>query len=216
MEFKGIDVSKWNGTIDWQKVKGSGIDFAIIREGFGVKSPNQIDEKFKYNITGAKNAGISCGAYHYSYAVSVQEAVNEAQFCLENIRGYQLAYPIAFDAEDKIMLKLSTRQRTDICKAFCEEMEKNGYYTMIYCNLNWLETFIKNTVRPSTYRGYEALIRKHIVPSIGHHKIFELNLPILQEFFNSKKRTSVNDKSPAKLSEKTIKNMRNIHTLSTL
>jgi Lyzozyme M1 (1,4-beta-N-acetylmuramidase) len=99
MEFKGIDVSKWNGTIDWQKVKGSGIDFAIIREGFGVKSPNQIDEKFKYNITGAKNAGISCGAYHYSYAVSVQEAVNEAQFCLENIRGYQLAYPIAFDAE---------------------------------------------------------------------------------------------------------------------
>ncbi len=118
--------------------------------------------------------------------------------------------------DDKIMLKLSTRQMTDICKAFCEEMEKNGYYAMIYCNLNWLETFIKNTVRPSTYRGYEALIRKHIVPSTGHHKIFELNLPILQEFFNSKKRTSVNDKSPAKLSEKTIKNMRNIHTLNTL
>lgn len=74
----------------------------------------------------------------------------------------------------------------------------------------WLETFIKNTVRPSTYRGYEALIRKHIVPSIGHHKMCELNLPILQEFFNSKKRTSVNDKSPDKLSEKTIKNMRNM------
>lgn len=142
MEFKGIDVSKWQGEIDWKKVKGSGIDFAIIREGLGTKSPNQIDEKFKKNIAGAKNAGISCGAYHYSYAVSVKEAVDEARFCLENIRGYQLAYPIAFDVEDKIMLKLSTRQRTDICKAFCEEMEKNGYYVMIYCNLNWLENYL--------------------------------------------------------------------------
>ena len=65
MEFKGIDVSKWNGNIDWQKVKGAGINFAIIREGYGKKSPTQIDKKFKENIEGAKNAGINTGVYHY-------------------------------------------------------------------------------------------------------------------------------------------------------
>lgn len=142
MEFRGIDVSKWNGTINWQKVKQSGIDFAIIREGYGKKSPIQIDKKFKENIEGAKSVGINCGVYHYSYADSIDDAVNEAQFCLENIQGYALEYPVIFDVEDKEMLKLTTRQRTDICRAFCEEIEKNGYYAMIYANKNWLDNYL--------------------------------------------------------------------------
>ncbi len=139
---KGIDVSKWQGTINWQKVKNAGIDFAIIREGYGKKSPTQIDKKFKENIEGAKNAGINTGVYHYSYSDSIEDAISEAQFCLENIQGYNLEYPVCFDTEDKEMLKLSNRQRTDICIAFCEEVEKNGYYAMIYCNLNWLENYL--------------------------------------------------------------------------
>lgn len=142
MEFKGIDVSKWNGNIDWQKVKGAGINFAIIREGYGKKSPTQIDKKFKENIEGAKNAGINTGVYHYSYADSTNDAVNEAQFCLENIEGYALEYPVVFDFEDKEMLKLTNRQRTDICRAFCEEIEKAGYYVMIYANPNWLKSYL--------------------------------------------------------------------------
>ena len=140
--IKGIDVSKWQGTIDWQRVKNAGTDFAIIREGYGKKSPTQIDKMFKENIEQAKNVGINTGVYHYSYADSIEDAINEAQFCLENIQGYQLEYPVCFDVEDKEMLKLSTRQRTDICRAFCEEIEKNGYYAMIYCNLNWLENYL--------------------------------------------------------------------------
>lgn len=99
MEFKGIDVSKWNGIIDWYKVKKEGIDFAIIREGYGKKSPTQIDKKFKENIESAKSVGINCGVYHYSYADSMDDAVNEAQFCLENIQGYTLEYPVIFDVE---------------------------------------------------------------------------------------------------------------------
>lgn len=139
---KGIDVSKWQGTINWQKVKNAGVDFVIIREGYGKKSPVQIDKKFKENIEGAKNVGINTGVYHYSYADSVSDAKLEAEFCLENIQGYALEYPVVFDCEDKEMLKLTNRQRTDICKAFCEEIERNGYYAMIYCNLNWLENYL--------------------------------------------------------------------------
>ncbi len=142
MEYKGIDVSKWNGTINWKKVKNFGVDFAIIREGYGKKSPTQIDKKFKENLEQAQNNGINCGVYHYSYAESVEDAINEAQFCLENIQGYRLEYPVVFDVEDKEMLKLTTRQRTDICRAFCREIEKSGYYAMIYTNQDWIKNYL--------------------------------------------------------------------------
>lgn len=142
MEFRGIDVSKWNGNINWQKVKNAGISFAIVREGYGKKDPKQIDKKFKENVNGAKSVGIPTGVYHYSYAGSVEDAVNEAHFCLENIQGLKLEYPIVFDIEDKEQLKLDNRQRTDIVKAFCGEIEKNGYYAMFYCNANWLRNYL--------------------------------------------------------------------------
>ena len=142
MEFRGIDVSKWNGNINWEKVKNSRIDFAIIREGYGKKSPAQVDKKFKENINGAKSVGIHTSVYHYSYADSVEDAINEAQFCLENIEGLKLEYPVIIDVEDKEQLKLNNRQRTDIVEAFCNEIEKHGYYAMFYCNLNWLNNYL--------------------------------------------------------------------------
>lgn len=140
--MNGIDVSKWQGVINWQKVKQNGVDFAIIREGYGKKDPRQIDKQFKTNYENAKSAGINVGCYHYSYADSVSDARYEAEFCLENIKGMQFEYPICFDIEDKEQLKLNNRQRTDIVKAFCEEIEKAGYYAMLYCNLNWLNNYL--------------------------------------------------------------------------
>lgn len=142
MNKKGIDVSKWNGKIDWQSVKNDGTDFAIIRSSYGKESPNQVDKKFEENYRNAKAVGIPVGVYHYSYADSVEDARKEAQFCLKNITGKQLEYPICFDIEDKEQLKLNNRQRTDICKAFCEEIEKAGYYVMIYCNFNWYKNYL--------------------------------------------------------------------------
>ena len=142
MEFKGIDVSKWNGNINWDKVKSAGINFAIIREGYGKRDPRQVDKKFKDNINGAKSVGIHTSVYHYSYADSVEDAINEARFCLENIEGFKLEYPVIIDVEDKEQLKLNNRQRTDIVKAFCSEIEKHGYYAMFYCNLNWLNNYL--------------------------------------------------------------------------
>lgn len=141
-KFNGIDVSKWQGEIDWQKAKNDGVEFAIIREGYGKENPNQTDKKFEENYRNAKAVGIPVGVYHYSYADSVADAKLEAQFCLKNIAGKQLEYPVVLDIEDKEQLKLNNRQRTDICKAFCEEIEKAGYYVMIYCNYNWYKNYL--------------------------------------------------------------------------
>ena len=142
MNKKGIDVSKWQGSINWQEAKNDGVDFAIIREGYGKENPSQVDKKFEENYKNAKAVGIPVGVYHYSYADSVEDAKKEAEFCLKNIAGKQLEYPVVFDIEDKEQLKLNNRQRTDICKAFCEEIEKAGYYVMIYCNLNWYKNYL--------------------------------------------------------------------------
>ena len=142
MNPNGIDVSKWQGSIDWQKVENDGVDFAIIREGYGKESPTQIDKKFEENYRNAKSVGIPVGVYHYSYADSIEDAKKEAEFCLKNIIGKQLEYPVCFDIEDRTQLALNNRQRTDICKAFCEEIENAGYYVMIYCNLNWYKNYL--------------------------------------------------------------------------
>lgn len=140
--FKGIDVSVWQGSIDWEKVKGDGVDFAMIREGYGKRNSNQVDKYFHSNVKGAKGAGIHCGVYHYSYALTADDAVEEAKFCLENIKGYSFEYPIAFDIEDSSMISAGKRVLTDICKAFCNEIEKAGYYAVIYCNPNWLNSYL--------------------------------------------------------------------------
>ncbi len=144
MKRNGVDISKWQGKIDWSEVKADGVEFAIIREGYGKENPNQVDKRFEENYKGAKAAGIPVGVYHYSYADSVEDAKKEANFCLKNIVGKKLEYPVVFDIEDKEQLKLTNRQRTDICKAFCEEIENAGYYAMIYCNLHWWKNYLNN------------------------------------------------------------------------
>lgn len=110
----------------------------MIRTGYGRGGENQIDSKFYANIKGAQAAGIATGVYHYSYAESVADAKVEAAFCLEIIRGYKLNYPVVFDIEDDSITRLDRRTKTDICRAFCDEIRKAGYYAMFYTNVNWL------------------------------------------------------------------------------
>ena len=138
MARKGIDCSKWQGHIDWEKAKATGnVEFAIARSGWGKESPTQVDNTFEQNYTECKTHDIPVGTYHYSYADCISDAKLEAQFCLKNIAGKQLEYPVCFDIEDKEMLKLSTQTRTDICKAFCDAIEAAGYYVVLYTNLDW-------------------------------------------------------------------------------
>ena len=137
VKIKGIDVSRWQGSIDWAKVKEDGIEFAMIGIGRyrnGVGTP---DTQLKANLENAIAQGIHVGVYLYSEAVTVEEAKQEAAFVLDQIDGYKISYPVAFDIEDTVHTKLTTKERTDITIAFLDVIEEAGYYPMIYASQSW-------------------------------------------------------------------------------
>ena len=142
MKEKLIDVSTWNGNIDWDKVYKSGVKYAMIRSSFGIENPNQVDNKFVRNITNAQRAGVKCGVYHYSYAQSVAEAQKEAEFCLKTIKNYKIDLPVAFDIEDSSQTHLGKDTLTSIVIAFCDRIKSAGYRPMLYCNPNWLCNYL--------------------------------------------------------------------------
>lgn len=146
MELKGIDVSKYQGKVDWAAIKKSGkVHFAILRAGYG-KLASQKDTQFEANYKGAKAQGIPVGAYWYSYATTVAEAKQEAQAFLKVIQGKQFEYPVYFDQEYEPGIKaLTNTQRTAICKTFCDEMEKAGYYCGIYCSSDWMNSWLNSS-----------------------------------------------------------------------
>jgi len=143
----GIDVSKYQGTINWKAVKSSGVQFVIIRAGFrGYGSGALVeDTKFKSNIQGALAAGLDVGIYFFSQAINEVEAVEEASLCIELAKGYRIKYPIFIDTETSggngtgRADSLSTAQRTSVCKAFCETIQSRGYRTGIYTSKSWFE-----------------------------------------------------------------------------
>ena len=143
--IKGIDVSKWQGDINWTKVKNDGINFAIIRAGYG-NTASQKDPKFDYNMNEAAKAGIDRGVYWYSYAKTVEEAYKEADACYSVIKGYNFEYPLMFDIEDSSQAALSTATVSAIVEAFCKRMEERGYYVSIYSYASFLSTKIYASV----------------------------------------------------------------------
>lgn len=145
----GIDISKWQGDIDWNKVKKSGIDFVIIRIGCRSLSSSgtiTLDPKFAQNIVGAKNAGIEhIGVYFFSQAITEKEAIEEAQFVVDNLRDYDINMPIVMDVEDTgtgaqryIDANLTPKQRTQYCNAFAARVKEYGYSCMIYSGAYFL------------------------------------------------------------------------------
>ena len=136
--FNGIDVSEHQGIINWGRVKQAGIDYVILRAGYG-KSTSQIDKQFEANYKNAKANGIKVGAYWYSYARTVQEAEEEARTFLALIRGKQFEYPVYFDIEEAFHSTLNSGLFTDICKRFCDTLEANGYFAGIYSFASMLE-----------------------------------------------------------------------------
>lgn len=103
----GIDVSKYQGAIDWQAVAQSGVSFAFIKVG---STKSGIDPYFSYNMLAAQQAGIKTGVYIYSYAKSVEEAAVEAQFVLSAIQDFQVSYPVVWDVEDNVQKSLSPKR----------------------------------------------------------------------------------------------------------
>lgn len=144
---KGIDLSYSNGNIDMAKVKESGIDFIILRLGYG-KSKNQIDSRFYENYDKALKFGIPIGVYLYSYAHNCQDALEEAKLVIDVVKYLKLEYPIFIDMEDadgyKLRNNINYSTCIDICEIFCKHIESFGYYAGIYANLDWLNNKINN------------------------------------------------------------------------
>ncbi len=147
---KGIDVSRYQGDIDWQQVAGSGVEYAIIRlgiRGYGTEGKMVLDEKFVENVQGANAAGIDVGVYFFTQAITEAEALEEANFVLENIQGLNITYPIVLDVEktsakDGRMNQLSVEERTKMAKVFIDRIKEAGYTPMIYSNMEMWSVLI--------------------------------------------------------------------------
>lgn len=144
--MKGIDVSQWQGTIDWAKVKAAGVEFALIRAGLRGYAPEgrlAEDARFRENAEGAIAAGIPVGAYFFSQATTPEEGREEARYCLELVRPYKLDFPVYVDSEYANAQRtgradgLSQEARTAAVTAFCQEVEGAGYYAGIYASESW-------------------------------------------------------------------------------
>ena len=152
MEYRGIDVSKYQGDINFKKVKDSGVEFAIVRIGYG-QYESQKDEKFERNYEGFKEVNIPIGVYLYSYATSVVDARKEAEVVLKWLNGRELNLPVYYDIEDKSQVNLGKKVLTSMCETFCDTIEKAGYWAGIYANKYFF----------TTYLDYEKLQEKYTI-----------------------------------------------------
>lgn len=146
---KGVDVSKYQGAIDWNSVAANGYSFAFLRIG---TSKTGLDPTFVPNMAGASAAGLRTGAYVYSYAVTVEGAVAEATFALNALQNMPVSFPVAFDIEDAVHKGLSPAQQQEIVTAFCTVIENAGYYPMVYASKNWY----LNRLGPTMYDQWVA------------------------------------------------------------
>ena len=152
---RGIDVSKYQGNIDWGAVAASGINFAIIRVGYrgSVSGALVQDPNFKKNISGATKAGIKVGLYFFTQAVNEAEAVEEASMAMSLASGYKVTYPIFIDTESASSGRangLSKSARTAVVKAFCQTVRNGGYKAGVYASKSWYA----NQLNASALNGY--------------------------------------------------------------
>jgi GH25 family lysozyme M1 (1,4-beta-N-acetylmuramidase)/uncharacterized protein YjdB len=142
----GIDVSKWNGNIDWKAVKNSGVSYVIIRCGYRGSSSGALiaDPKFAANISGAKSAGLKVGVYFFTQAVNEVEAVEEASMVISQLSKYKVDYPVFLDVEaaNGRADGIDKGTRTAVCKAFCATMANSGYKAGVYANKTWFTSKI--------------------------------------------------------------------------
>ena len=149
---QGIDVSEHQGRIDWDAVKASGIDFAILRVGFGAPSfGGRVDYQFNRNISECERLGIPYGVYVYSYAFDNQQAADEASMVIDCLSGHNPRLPVYYDLEDKTIIAdgrqsgIASRAQT-----FCNKISSAGYKPGIYANLNWFNNILTDPVFKSS------------------------------------------------------------------
>lgn len=142
--MKGIDLSDHNGYVDWNKIKQSDIEFAMLRAGYGGNQVNQDDKLFAWNVQECERVGIKWGAYLYSYALNVADAESEMDHMKRLLYGKKPSFPVCYDMEDADGYKKkhgmpSNEALVQFCETFLAAMEQDGHYSMLYASLDWLE-----------------------------------------------------------------------------
>ena len=146
LNIQGVDISYCQQGLNYEKLKQDGNKFAIIRTSYtGTGSHTQaVDNLLNRHVNGCISQGIDYGFYHYSCALSVEDAKKEARFCVEQIKQYPLpAYPVYIDVEEGQIANLGKKKATDIVLAFIDEVERLGYPGGVYANPSWIETFLE-------------------------------------------------------------------------
>ena len=170
----GIDVSVFQKEIDWEKVRDTGVEFAMIRVGYRSIKDGRIhmDDRFRENLKGASNAGLKVGVYFFSQARTADEAVEEAKYVVRHIRGKDISMPVAYDMEylegDRIS-DLTEMERTMTADAFCSIIEQNGFQPIVYGNPTWL----KEAIEKEYLEGYPTW-RAHYAKRPGYKGDFTM------------------------------------------
>ena len=142
-EYKGIDVSSWQGKPDWTKVKKSGIEFAILR----IHQKDGSDASFEHNYKGCKTNAIPIGGYKYSYALTPAQALEEAEDTLSVLAGRGLDFPVFYDLEWNSQRKLGSAAIEKIAETFLNRIKKAGYKVGVYCNMDWYQNVLTEKLR---------------------------------------------------------------------
>ena len=161
LKVQGIDVSKYQGNIDWQKVKNAGIKFAMLRLCSSNNSGLYIDPTFEQNYNNAKSAGILVGAYIYTYATTEEEQNKELEFAINALNGKTLDYPLALDVEDRSLMKIGKATLTNLVKRGLDIIDQKGYIPMLYTYTNYSNNLDMSALNNydlwiADYRGYNG------------------------------------------------------------
>ena len=144
--MKGVDVSKWQGNINWKKVSETDVDFAIIRCGFGDNLTSQDDAYWEKNVQGCIKYGIPFSTYLYSYAKSTAQAKSEANHVLRLLNGRDVYFPIYYDMEENSQAALGKTKVGQLANTFMNTINAQGYKSGVYANLNWWNNYIPSSV----------------------------------------------------------------------
>lgn len=156
-----MDISSLNGNVSIEKIKDAGYDFVMIRCGYGSDLAVQDDTQFENNVKKCEAAGVPWGTYLYSYALNTADAKSEAKHVIRLLKGKKPTLPVAFDMEDGDGYKKkngmpSNKTLVDICKTFLEEIQKAGYYPMLYASLSWLDNQLNDSSLLTKYDVWVA------------------------------------------------------------
>lgn len=183
---KGIDVSQHQGWIDWESVKAQGIDFAIIRCGYGSDLTEQDDSFWSYNVAECERLGIPYGVYLYSYATSVEEAASEAAHALRMLEGHTPDFPVYLDLEDKVQSRDEAVRAIlpQIAQTFCETVRQAGYKPGIYANTFWWTHYLTDPV----FEGWEKWVAQYNTSCeyAGTYKVWQASSKMMLDGTTSK------------------------------